>query len=267
MPINARSVRRGPTRQSPTGPPGTRQSGADTAGYPPTPAMQVRPSVCDRTTSISAGVELSSGADDDALGSSRILPSSTRSRWSRWAGQLGARIGLVRRVDAAAEEEARFDIGSRGSGVRRDPVTVRGPRLRRLHDAEQLVEVGDVAECDLGGRVEPGGGQGVDERAERIADVGRHGRAEPRVDDERRVDLALHRRRRAAATLSNDADATRPSRSASRVSQPTVSKVGASGSRSVRRTAPWVVRSPQSPWYDAGTRIDPPVSVPSPMLA
>ena len=42
---------------------------------------------------------------------------------------------------------------------------------------------------------------------------------------------------------------------------------GASGSSPATGTAPWVVRSPQRPWYDAGTRTDPPVSVPRPIEA
>ena len=52
-----------------------------------------------------------------------------------------------------------------------------------------------------------------------------------------------------------------------RVSQPTVSKLGESGSTPSVETKPCVVRSPQRPWYDAGTRMDPPVSVPSPIEA
>ena len=32
-------------------------------------------------------------------------------------------------------------------------------------------------------------------------------------------------------------------------------------------TAPWVVRIPHRPWYAAGTRIEPPVSVPRPIVA
>ncbi|KZX19927.1 hypothetical protein ACH61_02977 [Rathayibacter tanaceti] len=46
-----------------------------------------------------------------------------------------------------------------------------------------------------------------------------------------------------------------------------MSKLGASGSSPAAGTAPCVVRSPHRPWYDAGTRIDPAVSVASPIAA
>ncbi len=60
---------------------------------------------------------------------------------------------------------------------------------------------------------------------------------------------------------------TRARSSGERVSQPTVSKDGASGSSPSVGTSPCVVRMPQSPWYAAGTRIEPPVSVPRPTVA
>ena len=46
-----------------------------------------------------------------------------------------------------------------------------------------------------------------------------------------------------------------------------MSKDCASGSSPCRGTRPCVVRSPQSPWYDAGTRTDPAVSVARPISA
>lgn len=46
-----------------------------------------------------------------------------------------------------------------------------------------------------------------------------------------------------------------------------MSNDGASGSSPSRDTVPCVVRRPQSPWYEAGTRSDPAVSVPIPMSA
>src|SRR5689334_6621034 len=54
---------------------------------------------------------------------------------------------------------------------------------------------------------------------------------------------------------------------ASRVIHPTVSNDGASGSTPSTGTTPCVGRRPNSPQQLAGTRIEPPVSVPSPMSA
>ncbi|KGM08373.1 hypothetical protein N869_07240, partial [Cellulomonas bogoriensis 69B4 = DSM 16987] len=50
---------------------------------------------------------------------------------------------------------------------------------------------------------------------------------------------------------------------ASRVRTPTVSNDGARPTRPSRATASCVVRNPYNPQYDAGTRTDPPVSVPN----
>ena len=52
-----------------------------------------------------------------------------------------------------------------------------------------------------------------------------------------------------------------------RASQPIASKRGASGSSPAGSVEPCVERRPQSPWYDAGTRTDPAVSVARPTSA
>ena len=48
-----------------------------------------------------------------------------------------------------------------------------------------------------------------------------------------------------------------------RVSGPTVSKRGQSGTVPARLSRPWPVFSPTSPFHAAGTRTDPPVSDPT----
>jgi hypothetical protein len=45
-------------------------------------------------------------------------------------------------------------------------------------------------------------------------------------------------------------------------STPTVPKEAASSTTPVRGTRPWVGRNPKMPQYEAGTRTEPPVSVP-----
>ena len=56
---------------------------------------------------------------------------------------------------------------------------------------------------------------------------------------------------------------TRAKVSASRANQPVVSELGACGIMPVRSSRPWVGRMPYRPQKLAGTRTDPPVSVPS----
>ena len=66
-----------------------------------------------------------------------------------------------------------------------------------------------------------------------------------------------------AADSSSAASDTRSRVAPSRANQPAVSKLGAWGITPARSTRPWVVRSPYRPQKPAGTRTDPPVSVPS----
>ena len=78
------------------------------------------------------------------------------------------------------------------------------------------------------------------------------------------------RRGRSRSTPSRRSSGTSRRRAASvspsRVSQPIVSKDCARGSRPWRGTRPCVVRRPHRPWYDAGTRIEPAVSVARPIV-
>ena len=63
--------------------------------------------------------------------------------------------------------------------------------------------------------------------------------------------------------MSGSLSETRANVCASRANQPVVSEVGACGSMPVRSRRPWVGRMPWRPQKLAGTRTDPPVSVPS----
>lgn len=70
----------------------------------------------------------------------------------------------------------------------------------------------------------------------------------------------------AASGTGAEPSSTRVARSRSSpvaASTPTVSKRGTSGTRPAVGTRPCVVRMPKMPQYEAGTRVEPPVSVAS----